>query len=359
MKKLAALTISLLMVFQLSFPAEKIKKPVLSFNDKGKFKIVQFTDIHYQANSYRSDSALILVKKVITREKPDLVVFTGDIVISRDRRQGWLSLSRVMSDARTPWAVALGNHDGEGELNGEQIMDLLESLPYNLTENGPEKISGNGNYVLKIRSSGSPKTAALLYFFDSHGSFPGRKTGTWDYIKSDQINWYRKQSSTLTRHNGGEPFPSLAFFHIPLTEYREIKNTAVGLHTETITPPEFNSGMFTAMYEAKDIMGVFAGHNHNNNFIGCYNNICLGFGNTSGRESYGDIGRGARVIELYEGERKFDTWILKLYDCDRRKDTWIPVSNFGPEFFVTYPDSFIQLKEAGEEYIEFKKESVK
>ena len=47
--------------FTNSFPwagfCRKKFKPVLKFNQNGKFKIVQFTDIHFQYDSYRSDSA--------------------------------------------------------------------------------------------------------------------------------------------------------------------------------------------------------------------------------------------------------------------------------------------------------------
>jgi len=58
----------------LSYSQKTGVKPVLRFNQNGKFKIVQFTDVHFQYNSFRSDSALILMKTVIEKEKPDLVV---------------------------------------------------------------------------------------------------------------------------------------------------------------------------------------------------------------------------------------------------------------------------------------------
>ena len=39
----------------------------------------------------------------------------------------------------------------------------------------------------------------------------------------DQIEWYRKQSKHFAEKNGGNPVPALAFFHIPLIEYNEIR----------------------------------------------------------------------------------------------------------------------------------------
>lgn len=35
----------------------------------------------------------------------------------------------------------------------------------------------------------------------------------------------------------------------------------------------------------------------------------LGFGRVTGTEAYGSLARGARIIELFEGKSKFDTWI--------------------------------------------------
>ena len=320
------------------------EKPELKFNVNGKFRIVQFTDVHFQYDSYRSDSALILMKRVILHEKPDLVVLTGDIVCSKNTRLAWLSLAKIMEGTKVPWAVTLGNHDIEYELTGKEIMDIIKDLPYNLTSNGPETISGNGNYTLRVKSSSRPETSAVLYFMDSHtGIKPKSEWGSYEWIGFDQIAWYRDQSTGFTRSNGNKPIPSLAFFHIPFPEYKEIieKSSTIGIYEEKVCSPDINSGLYTAMLEMKDVFGVFTGHDHDNNYIGTLRGIALAYGNVSGRQCYGKIGRGARVIDLYESEKKFDTWIFKLYDCDRDKDIWTRSENeFVKKFFVTYPDSF-------------------
>jgi hypothetical protein len=323
---------------------DKIMEPVLRFDQDGKFKIVQFTDIHFQYNSFRSDSALILMKRVIEREDPDLVLLTGDIVCSKNTRMAWISLSKILIDAKVPWAVTLGNHDIEYEMTGAQIMKTISDLPYNLTINGPEGISGNGNYIINILSSESSKIAALLYCFDSHGGIDKKnELGSYDWIKSDQIEWYRKQSKKFTKGNGGTPLPALAFFHIPLPEYKEFtgERSITGIRKEIVCCPDINTGLFASMLELKDVMGIFVGHDHNNNYIGSLHNICLAYGNATGRQCYGEIGRGARIIELYEGKRKFSSWIMKLYECDRDKDIWISTDDYEKKYFVTYPDSFV------------------
>jgi len=321
--------------------------PVLKFKAGKKFRIIQFTDVHFRGDSYRSDSALVMIEKMIRAEKPDLAVFTGDIVTSVNTMKAWQTFSDAISKLRVPWALILGNHDIEGEITGKQIMDILAKKPYSLTQNGPQNIAGNGNFFLKVQSSGSTKTAALLYFFDSHSGFKTKTDrGEYEWIAFNQVEWYRQQSEKLTKENGGKCYPALAFFHIPLIEYKEVvgKPTTFGNQNEGVSSPDVNTGMYAALLECGDVMGTFVGHDHNNNFIGCLRNICLAFGQSSGRQAYGSIGKGARIIVLYEGQRKFDTWTLKWYDCDRDKDIWTPVADRNPQNFVTYPDSFQEKK---------------
>jgi hypothetical protein len=343
MKKTISIMLVMLMMSMCLLGKDNKSKPVLRFSPDGKFKIVQFTDIHFQYDSYRSDSALALMKNIIGRENPDLVILTGDIVCSKNTHLAWNSLSKTLIDSKVPWALTLGNHDVEYEMTGKQIMEMIAGLPGNLTTEGPENISGNGNYVLKIMSSKSSKTAALLYCFDSHTSFDAKSDlGSYEWINFDQIEWYRKISRKFTKSYGGKPFPALAFFHIPLPEYKDTsgRSKPIGIQKESVCSPDINTGLFAAMLESKDVMGIFAGHDHNNNYISCLHNICLAYGNVTGRQCYGDIGRGARVVEIYEGKRKFDTWILKLYECNRDSDTWVPTNDGQRKYFVAYPDSF-------------------
>ena len=56
-------------------------------------------------------------------------------------------------------------------------------------------------------------------------------------------------------------------------------------------------------------MGVFAGHDHDNNYIGDLHGIALAYSQLSGFGGYGKDRRGARIIELTEGEPGFTSWI--------------------------------------------------
>ena len=342
MKIFFSLTILWMIVFSAVVTAAP-KKQMLKFGENGKLKILQFTDIHFQYNSYKSDSVLVLMKNAVVEEKPGLVVLTGDVVCSDNTKQAWLALTKVFVDAKVPWAMVLGNHDVEYELTNKQILATVSALPYCIAVNGPEDISGSGNYVVPVQSAQSKETKAVLWFLDSHSGLGKESTlGAYDWIKNDQVQWYRSESAALTKKNGGKPYPALAFFHIPLIEYNEVwgKETTVGVKEENVCSPDINSGMYNAFLESGDVMGMFVGHDHVNNYIGCLHGICLAYGQATGRETYGDIGKGYRVIELYEGQRKFDTWVRTKYHADRDKDLWEPTHKTEKELFVTYPDSF-------------------
>jgi len=318
-------------------------RPVLKFNAHSRFKIVQFTDTHIQYDSYRSDSVLAVISTVIEKEKPNLVILTGDVVGSDNRKKAWLKVAQVMIEAEVPWAASLGNHDAEYEITKEETMNTIVGLPYNLTISGPKELAGKGNYALSIQSSKSQKTAAVCYVLDSGE----RPQSTYEWMDESQVQWYRKQSAAFTKQNSGTPLPALAFFHIPFPEFNQVigKSTTIGMNLDAVpSSGSRRSNLYTAMQECKDVMGVFVGHEHNNNYIGCLNDICLAFGQATGRQIYGELGSGARVIELYEGQRKFDSWILKLYENSRELDTWKPTHSKEKMFFVSYPSSFAKKK---------------
>lgn len=342
MKRITLLLVLTIALF-FNAAAKDNSNPILRFNSNGKFKIVQFTDVHFIYNFYRSDSSLVLMKAALEAEKPDLVVLTGDVVCSENTKKAWLSLTKILIESKIPWAVTLGNHDVEYELTGDEIMDIITELPYCVSESGSEDVSGSGNYILKVHGSKTKDAEAVLYFLDSHSGLPKEKgLGSYDWIKFDQVRWYREQSKKLTRTNGDKPYPALAFFHIPLPEYNEVwgKETTIGVKEEKVCSPDINTGMYSAFLEEGDVMGMFVGHDHVNNYIGTLHNIALVYGQSTGRDGYGGIGKGYRVIELYEGQRKFDTWVRITYNADLDEDTWEPSFSNERVNFVTYPDSF-------------------
>lgn len=296
-----------LLAFALAAKDDSVR---LRFDETGKFKIAQFTDLHWSHKSPNCAVTTATIKHVLQTEKPRLAILTGDIVTDVPARDAWLAIAGLFAEAQTPFAVTLGNHDAEPDISRDEIFDLLDSLPYFVGEKGPENIRGVGNYVLPVADE-STDAAALIYCFDSNDYPEQAKYGHYDWIHFDQIAWYRKTSHIYKHANNKEPIPALAFFHIPLPEYNHVigRNTTVGIKGEENAPPEINSGLFASMVEKGDVMGVFAGHDHNNDYIGIEHGIALAFGRVTGADAYGDPERGARIIELYKSKFRFDTWI--------------------------------------------------
>ncbi|MEI6286824.1 MAG: metallophosphoesterase family protein [Bacillota bacterium] len=137
--------------------------------------------------------------------------------------------------------------------------------------------------------------------------------GEYDRLSPEQINWYRSQSTNYTKNNNNAPLPALMFFHIPLMEYSQLwqSGKVSGTKLETECSPKRNTGMFAALLEKHDVMGVFVGHDHVNDYVGFLQGVALGYGRKSGIGCYGPapLERGGRVFVLHEGKRSFDTWI--------------------------------------------------
>ena len=278
----------------------------------GKLKIAQLTDVHWEPNSEKSEKNPETILKVLEMEKPDVVIFTGDVVTDKPAVKGWQKVVDMMEKAEIPFAVTMGNHDAEN-LSEDSIYHILCQSRLFIGEKGPEALSGTGNYILPVYvSDGTDKVNALLYCMDSNDYTPdSEKFGSYAWIERNQIKWYQEQSRAYAEKNQGKPLPALAFFHIALPEYKhlQVPERMYGHLGEDGGFPKINSGMFHAMIESGDVMGVFVGHDHDNDYIGQEYGIALAYGRVSGNDAYGDLERGARIIELYEDKRQFDTWI--------------------------------------------------
>lgn len=303
----------------------------LQFRKDGSFTIAQFTDIHWHNGEERDQQSRMLMESVLEIEKPDLVVLTGDVLAGdgcHDPAESWRQCVAPLESRGIPWSAVFGNHDDEGALSRHDLMQVQLSCAHCLSEPGPDDIAGVGNYVLRLFSAHDGELAAALYFLDSL-SYATTDIGGYGWITREQIAWYLGMSELLgaayamSRANDpGYPdrLPALAFFHIPLPEFNEVWNTRTcyGVKYEDVCCPKINTGMFAAMHEAGDVLGVFVGHDHVNDFIGDLYGIRLAYGRASGYATYGREGmpRGARIIRLHEGERDFQTW-LRLEDGSR------------------------------------------
>lgn len=285
----------------------------LRFRQSGTFTLIQFTDLHFGGSEDARTEALM--RELLALEKPDLAVFTGDLIASSGHPApaGLLHQAlRPCADAGVPFALTLGNHDDEGPLGREALWDVAQSQPgcVNTTQDAGTAGVGDQALVIAGRNGGM---AALLHLLDSHAYAPNGKAYAW--LKPGQAAWHRQICAAVetTRPDWQSRLPELAFFHIPLPEHAQAwdNGSALGNCGETVCCPVHNSGFFEALRDAGHVLGAFVGHDHLNDYIGQVDGLALGFGRATGHSGYGKDGfaRGARLIRLQENVRDLETWI--------------------------------------------------
>ena len=311
------------------------------FTTDREFKVLQFTDVHIGGGAFsknKDKKAMNAVAAMITAEKPDLVVITGDMAYPVPFQAGTFNnslstqmLIDLLETLGVYYAVTLGNHDSEfyGTHDREEIADMWGNpdLEYSLFRKGLDELDGYGNYIVKVKGAdGITKNA--FFMLDSHAYTDGDVLGIqWKYdnIKENQIAWYKENVETIDKENKAikadyPMFTSLAFFHIPLeeygiawNEYREngykdtenvkYKDGYLNEKDEKSYPGIYPEEFFETMLELGSTKATFCGHDHVNNVILEYKGINLVYGNSIDYLAYPDLNdkgaqRGCTVISL-------------------------------------------------------------
>ncbi len=311
----------------------------LRFNKEGGFRILILTDAHHAPLTGKE--TIRAMGSLIDRTKPDLVFLDGDNIAGhateQDCRDMIADVVSPMEERGIPWAHVYGNHDKTPLFSKSFQQALYESHPHCLSQSGPEGIPGVGNYYIPIQAEDG-RPAFIIWALDSmqdlgimdtpldyRGNLvkdvllPNRLTtaSDADFIRFEQIRWYREESKRLESEYGRK-IPSIMCFHQPLYEFNAIvrnpsETHMVGEANEKVCCSEINSGLFGAALERGDVLGMFCGHDHNNNFDGVYCNIHLAYCGSVGYHAYGmkagdrERLRGGRVIDLDIS----DPWSIK------------------------------------------------
>jgi hypothetical protein len=212
-------------------------------------------------------------------------------------------------------------------------MSILESLPFNLSEAGPEHTEGTGNFCLNILApTPSQSSLSTLYFMDSHGQIPSEiHNPDYDRIKQSQIDWFirscrerrdaRRKDDTATHTH-----LSLVFQHIPLPEFTNPHLCIWNGHLrEPPEGPSLNSGFYDVLSQ-EGVSAFGCGHDHVNDFCALLpqqtpqygdkpapSGPWLCYGGTSGFGGYCSYGqtrflRGTRIWQLDTSTGDLTTW---------------------------------------------------
>ena len=305
---------------------------MLRFNSDHKFKIMQIADT--QEIPAVSPDTLSLINNALDREKPDLVIFTGDQIKGYSKKfkkdpaiiESTIDiLVEPIAKRNIPFMVTYGNHDAQCGIDNRGQYKFYAKYD-NFISGDLRNSDDVGTADIQIYSSTEDKPVFELYIIDSHGK--AKDGARYAPVDKKQIEWYVSRREQLKAENGGY-LPSLVFQHIPVPEFFDVikkvpkgtkgavpaygahENEYFVLNDETIAEggfmlespasPDVNTGEFEAMSEKGDVLGIYVGHDHNNSFVVKYKGVDLGYTQGAGFNVYGPgENRGVRIFELDE-----------------------------------------------------------
>lgn len=310
------------------------------FTTDGDFRVMHITDTHIGggfATASADKKALNAIALMVTREKPDFVIATGDVVFPNPYRAGTFNnlsgaraFANLMEQLGVYWDVTFGNHDAEAYsyFDRKAVAEFYENAEYKycLFKSGPEDVDGYGNHTVEVKNSKGITTQALI-MLDSQSyvgeGLIGSIKGDYDNVHPNQIAWYEAEVKRITAKNKEinqeeGTVSSLAFFHIPLmemddawNEFREngYKDTESfryieGIIAETgrqVCCSYTEDELFEKMLELGSTKAMFNGHDHVNNTTFEYKGIQFSYGYSIDYLAYSGIGklgsqRGCSII---------------------------------------------------------------
>ncbi len=320
-------------------------KHKLYYNDDGSFRVLVLADMHMSPSS-NATAVQERIKTMVDRENPNLVVFTGDNVVGAGSESSLRAcidkLVGYIEEKQIPWCHVYGNHDREAGMSNEAQQKVYESYEYCISKDEAD-ISGTGNYVHGIYNK-NDTLGSVIYFLDSGTS---DKTYSYEYIKEDQIAWYKSASETLEAYTGA-PVKGIMAFHIPLLENtyadKEKNNTDVvyeysGDKGEAICPSYYDTDLFETILERGDVEAIVTGHDHSNSYMYNYYGIKLCSAPTISKLGYsgGDAYDGCRVFDIRRNEIKtYVSYVIERVNPDdyEKYDSNIVLADFEDNAYV-------------------------
>ena len=315
------------------------KKPVLRFNDDGKFRVLMISDIH--AKDSANPKTVNGIEALVKNTKPDFVMIGGDQCLNKENLDDIKALFEDFLEPilkrNIPWAAVFGNHDHEKSIPLEKEFEAYCRIKGFMGEKGPEDISGTGNFVIPVLSSKSERVAYRIWGLDSHRghddtykafNLPENTAVSLPHTKNliinqsmpypDQVAWYYNKSKEFEKQDG-KKVPAIMAFHIMLPEFLYVhqnpeQTNCIGNQRETLDATLFNSGLFSFALQRGDVKGFFCGHDHLNTLQGEYCGITMALDGAIGYDmSCHDDLRGGRVIDLFE-DGSLQTRMVYLID---------------------------------------------
>lgn len=284
---------------------------IAKVDEKGNIKdddfvILSSTDFHFDVDHEINTKAAKYFVQHIKETKPDLVVLTGDNILSKYQQIDAIQFAQMMEKLGIYWTATFGNHETREDRGFYKFLLWKSFCDYDhcLCKFGPDELFGYGNYTVNILGEGG-KLKKTLFFFDSGRDILDRDRKEYgipdgmqgyDFLKKEQIDFYKKEVDRLTAQYGKAD--SFLYFHIPLVEYSHAFKEENGRYVpsgeceilhgeqyESVGSSAYNSGMFDAILE-KGGQAVFCGHDHVNDWCAVYKGVHLCYNLPAGYAVY-------------------------------------------------------------------------
>ncbi|MCR5098519.1 MAG: metallophosphoesterase [Lachnospiraceae bacterium] len=358
-KKLLALAMTFVFLLTFVTPIQAAGQP-LHARDDGSFRVLIVADT--QDTDKPRKVMLDLLDAELDAADADLVVLLGDNIygphIGDDENRVRTAIDAVMDpivERNLPFVVTFGNHDDEDCLSKEEQLEIYKNYPGCLNDN-PD-ISGVGNTCLPLCEANEDEAKALLWFVDS-GTYAQEAVGGYDYVKEDQLNWFREGVADYS--TSAMPV-SYVFQHIPVPQVFELLSPAkpfekgaisgiynpfsdwykqhddeisAGSFGETPCPPKIDGGEFSAWKEC-GVKAAFFGHDHTNDYVGTVEGIDFIATSGIGFYAYGNGDEhGARILVLHtDRPEEYETKMVYYKDLFDEPLSPFTLSKLGIETF--------------------------
>lgn len=320
-----------------AFAAEPAERR-LQFKTDGTFTVLHLTDT--QDDQYPAKELKPFLETAIATAKPDLIVFTGDLVEdlrvgdnNTDNRPLWDGVAaygltgkdktkthdnalkaadvvlQIFADSGVPFAMVQGNNDYKVNVSNEDWLAFYNNYQNNLTA---DMSSGSDGIDYRLPVYGNDGSVKLqIYCMDT----------MTDTVSTESLNWYKADSEAQKAANG-KTVPAFVFQHIPVDEITNLftvcdKNDPYGVpaskgsgirfykladtargYFDTVYQSDGKSDEFAAWKAQGNVVAAFFGHMHQDGYSGVYDGIELNL--TYGCEFAKSGPYGMRVITLHE-----------------------------------------------------------
>lgn len=272
------------------------------------FVIISTTDFHLDVDHEINTKAVGNFVRHIKEVKPDLVVLTGDNILSKYQQIDAIQFAQMMEEIGVYWTATFGNHETREDKGFYKWLLWKSFCDYDhcLCKFGPDELFGYGNHTVNILGEGG-KLLKTLFLFDSGRDILDRDRKAYgipddmqgyDFLKNEQIDFYKKETARLKEKYGSAD--SFMYMHIPLCEYSHAFKLdengryvpsgeceiLYGEQYESVGSSQHNSGMFDAILETGCTQAVFCGHDHINDWCAIYKGVYLTYSLPGGYACY-------------------------------------------------------------------------